>query len=188
MTDDDSAPEAPRRRRPVQREHLLQVAIRHFARDAIDLHPDDYLFVAFDSAQKSTDNQRARMVSRGVLPGFPDCGLFLNLQMAVFAEIKWHNGKVSPEQDRVLSQLRALGHYADVVRTVDEYRKLLNKSSVPLRNNAALIAADLDLKVQARIAAAESRAASPGGGRVRSAPRFTAGKRLGRRMNLKGMG
>lgn len=183
---DDSEPEVPRRR-PVQREHLLQVAIRQFARDAIDLSADRYMFMAIDSAQKATDNQRARMVARGIVPGAWDTVLFVRHCMPLWAEIKVGRNKLSRDQIDFGSRVEGLGHAGAMVSSVQEYGSLLMQRGVPLRLTWVVIAADLDLKVQARITKAEARVATPGSGRVKAAPRYTPGKRAYARGHAKGL-
>lgn len=185
MTDPaDMAPhdDAPRRR-PVQREWELQRACRVFCRDAIDLPPTHWQFLAFDSAQKATDNQRARMVARGVVPGTPDCAVFAASMPPVWLELKWgKNSRPSSDQTLLLGKLNDLGHYAAIARSVSDVRFHLGAAGIPLRRNAELIAADLDLKVAARISKAEQRSITPGLAPKR-APRFLSNKRMTKTLN-----
>lgn len=174
--------DAPRKR-PVMREHELAKAVRVFVRDALDVPPIHYQFFAFDSAQKATDNQRARMIARGIVVGTPDTLLCVIGMRPLWCELKWGKGKPSEDQDRLLQKLYNMGHGVAVANSVLNYRDHVASWKVPLRANAALIAQDLDLKVAARIAAAETRAANPASGRVRAAgPRYLAGKKLAKRI------
>lgn len=176
--------DAPRKR-PVQREHELTRAIKIFVRDAIGVPPAQYQFFVFDSAQKATDNQRARMVQRGVVVGCPDTVLFVSGMKPMWCELKYGAGKLSDDQARLLDKLDLMDHAVACLRSVTTYGMYLDRCGVPLRNNAKIIAADLDLKVQARIVKAEQRVASPGHPR-KPGPRYLAGKRIARAMHDKG--
>lgn len=180
--DDDT----PARRRPVQREHELAKAVRVFVRDAIDVLSSDYQFFAFDSAQKATDNQRARMISRGIVVGTPDTLLCVKDHKPLWCELKWKAGKPSDDQNRLLQKLYDMGHGAAVANSVHNYMLHLRSWRVPLRSQAELIAADLDLKVSARIAKAEHRVATPARA-PKPTPRFTAGKRTTKRWAKAGL-
>lgn len=181
MSDEDNV--APARKRPVAREHFLQSACRVFARDAIDVPPEKYQFLSFDSAQKATDNQRARMVARGVLPGTWDAMICIADRLPIWTEFKHGSGKLTPDQNLFGLKMSVLGHGGGVARSVRDFMLLLKDADVPLRRNAELIAEDLDLKVKARIARAEIRLVTPG--HTRSAPRYTLGKRAYRGANAK---
>lgn len=178
--------DVPPRKRPVQREHELTRAIRVFVRDAIDVPTSAYQFFVFDSAQKATDNQRARMVSRGVVVGCPDTLLFVVGLKPIWCELKWGVGKMSDDQKRLLDKLDLMDHATACLKSVERYCMYLQACGVPLRPNAALIAADLDLKVAARIAKAEQRLTVPGRA-SKPSPRFTFGKRAAARAHSKGM-
>jgi hypothetical protein len=180
MSGGDGAP----RRRPVQREHELSKAVRVFVRDALDIIPTNYQFFAFDSAQKATDNQRARMVARGIVVGCPDTLLCAYGFQPFWAELKYGKNKPSGDQNRLIEKLVHIGHHVCVIRSVAEYAGALNRLKFPLRQNWLLIAADLDLKVDARITKAEQRIATPGRA-PKAAPRYTASKRMARKMYAK---
>lgn len=177
----------PVRKRPVQREHELQRGCLQFCRDAIDLPPKDFQLFAFDSAQKATDNQRARMMSRGVIPGTPDLCLFVKHKSPIWFELKWGNNKLSLDQDRLARKLSAMGHYAYCINSINGALIGLGLALIPMRPNAALIAADLDLKVQARVAKAEQRATSPASVKVRAEPRYRFGKTAYKRAHARGL-
>jgi hypothetical protein len=173
-------------RRHIAREHFLQVAIRQFVRDAI-ANPPHYFFMAMNAPLNATVNQRARAVAAGEIQGRPDTVLFCPNGNTLWAEIKHGKGKTSTAQEDVMSRLRLIGHQTAVVNSVEAYCIYLRMCKVALRPNAELIAADLDLKVAARIIKAEHRASSPGRA-TRTEPRFTATVRLARRMNRDGLG
>lgn len=187
MSDDSEPASAAARRRPVQREHEIQRACRQFIRDGMDVKPDDYQLFSFDAAQKGTLNQRARATARGVITGTPDCALFVRGHPPFWIEVKHGWRETSPQQEQLLAKLVFLGHQTCIVRSVHELWRAIKQSDVPLRGNAELIAMDLDLKVQARIARAEVRVATPGTGRVKAAPRFSPSKRAYGRGHAKGM-
>jgi hypothetical protein len=174
------------RKRPVQREHELAKAVRIFVRDALDVPIADYQFFAFDSAQKATDNQRARMIARGIVVGTPDTLLCIKQHQPFWCELKWGNNTTSDDQKRLLDKLLVMGHHVGVTRSVVGYCMLLHLARIPLRSSARLIATDLDLKVQARIAKAEQRSASPASSH-KTTPRFTASKRVTKRWAKAGL-
>jgi hypothetical protein len=181
---DDDLEKTPRRH--IAREHYLQVAIKQFVRDAI-ANPPHYFFMAMNAPLNATVNQRARAVAAGEIQGRPDTVLFCPKGNTLWAEVKHGKGRTSTAQEDVMDRLRLIGHQATVVNSVAGYCSYLKMNGVELRPNAELIAADLDLKVAARIQKAEQRASSPGRA-TRTAPRFTATVRLARRMNKMGMG
>lgn len=176
------------RRRPVQREHFLQVAIKQFTRDAIDLSPDQFVFMSFDAALNATMNQRVRAVARGEIQGRPDTLLCVKGHRPLWAELKTATGRVSPAQEQMLERLRGIHHAAEVIRTVYDYWDYLQGYSIPLRRNAELIAQDLDLKVAARIAKAEERSRNPVKSSHKAQPRYLVPKRIARSMNTRRMG
>lgn len=176
----------PTPRRHIAREHYLQVAIKQYCRDAI-ANPPNYIFMAMNAPLNATVNQRARAVAAGEIQGRPDTVLFCPRGKTLWAEIKHGNGKTSRAQEDVMDRLRLIGHQATVVNSVASYHSYLAMNGVELRRLAQLVADDLDLKVAARIQKAEQRASSPGRA-TRAAPRFTAGRKLARRMNQTGMG
>jgi hypothetical protein len=182
MSDDfESTP-----RRHIAREHYLQVAIKQYCRDAI-ANPPHYLFMAMNAPLNATVNQRARAVAAGEIQGRPDTVLFCPQGKTLWAEIKYGNGKTSRAQEDVMNRLRLIGHQATVVNSVAGYHSYLAMNGVELRRLSEIIAADLDLKVAARIAKAEQRASSPGRA-TRTPLRFTAGRRLTKKMHDREMG
>ena len=59
-------------------------------------------------------------VFRGLPKGFSDILAILPGGRAVFIEVKTQSGKLSPEQEKFIAKMQALGAIAGVVRSVSE--------------------------------------------------------------------
>jgi hypothetical protein len=76
----------------------------------------------------------------------------------------------------VLARLASVGHYVTWCTSVEAYRAWLAGIDVPLRRNAALIAAHHDARVAAEIARAEAKRDAPQRAARVSQPKPSAGR------------
>ena len=65
-----------------------------------------------------------RLVPLGLLPGAADL-LIINQGRAIFVEVKDATGKQSPKQKEFEDYCRELGLYYEVVRSLEEFKKML---------------------------------------------------------------
>lgn len=74
----------------------------------------------------------ARARSLGTVKGFPDILVLPDTsRIPMFFEVKSGSGKLTEAQELVVQQLRALGYFVGVVRSVDEVAALLKAWEIP---------------------------------------------------------
>jgi hypothetical protein len=183
---DDSLPPEDKPKRPrIPREAWRQEKAVVFVREAVRC---PYTFMAFDRSEKRNARSHLFEAKRGVRPDTPDSLLIARIPGGqtwhVWAEWKAPGQRPGEGQLDALERLRGLGDHATWCVTIDEYRLFLAHCGVPLVANAEYLAMHYDGMVDSRIAKAEgrvvpvvkkSRSRKPG-------PRFTAGKRMARRI------
>jgi hypothetical protein len=156
----------------VNREHILQVKLRKWVRDAVAV---PHVFLAFDSAKQATMNQRAREASRGVATGTPDCVLHIDGVPPIYCELKAPGNKPTPAQEYMGVRLMEAGCFWSWLSSIEDYRLWMVALGVPLQTNAEYLALIADGQVWTAIARAEAkRPAKPRG--TKAEPRYTAGK------------
>jgi hypothetical protein len=146
----------------IEREHILQRHLREFVRDAVL----DGEFFAFDRSKPAGRFTHLRERARGVRKGTPDTLLCLADRMPIWCELKAPGEEPSGAQNDVGADLQRLGHVWFWTTTVTAYHAELVRLSVPMRANAALLAAHHDACVEGVIATAERKR-----GAVPKAPR-----------------
>lgn len=165
----------------VQVEHIIQRYLKKWVRDYVDC---PHMFLSFDSAQKATENARARAASRGILSGTPDT-LLITGRGSIWCELKAPGNEPTDLQSAVGAKLMALGHSWSWVSSVVVYCEWLAALGVPLRPSAQVGALDADLRAKAAID--KKRGAAPKSYRSKKEPRFLASKRKARSWNADGI-
>lgn len=176
----DSEDVEPKRR--IMREHILQArgVVPWATKAALDI---PFEFMSFDSAGKQTDSQRIFGAARGITKATPDTVLFLNLELPLWVELKWGDAKPDADQLVMHDRLRSLGHEVYVANSVMNFCIAWLEAGVPLRPGARLAAEQYDAKVAAVIARLEGAAPAKKSRPRKAPPRFTAGRRLSRRIH-----
>src|SRR6185437_7393310 len=172
------------RRRPIDREHILQKHIKKFAEEAVIGGE----FLAFDRAKKAGRFTHIRERARGVRKGNADTLLRVPTHPGIWCEIKW--GKNTPDDDQIefSRRMKAVGDIWFWTTTVTAYFTKLKELGVQMRANAALIATDHDARVLGEIMREEAkRGAVPKVARTKTVPRFLAGKRFTARARKSGV-
>jgi hypothetical protein len=167
----------------IPRETWRQEKAVVFARDAI---VGPHIFMAHDRSRAKSSKEHLWQAKRGVRKGTPDTQLILPGGLHAWFEFKAPGQRVASgdDQDLMLAKLRSLGDEADWGVTIEDMRAFWAEHNVPMVPNAAYRAMVLDGLVDSRIAKAEGavpvvkKAARPG----KVQPRFTAGKRMARRI------
>lgn len=146
--------DAPARRKPIAREHILQKHVRAFARDAIDAPHE--LF-AFDRAKAAGKFSHLVQKSRGVRAGTPDTLLRVAGIAPIWVELKAPGNSPDPAQRDIGQRLQAVGDVWFWASSVEGYRAGLVAAGVPLRPNAELLAQHHDASVAGVIETAEQK-------------------------------
>lgn len=168
--------------RPIHKEHILQVRVRLFVRDAVDARHE---FLGFDRSQASARFSHDRERAKGMRKGTADTLLMVLGMPDVWAELKRFGEKPEKGGDQEVfgEDVTAVGRFWFWADTVEGYRQGLIRCDVPLRANSAYLAMYYDGIVESVIAKAEmTRGVVPKAARSRKTPlRFAAkGKRAGR--------
>lgn len=138
---------------PIQREAILQKHVKQFVRDAVDAAHE--LF-AFDRGKASGRFTHLAQAGRGVRKGTPDTQLCVMGFPPIWAELKAPGEKLRDDaQEDIGRRLIAIGHEWFWTNSVDGYRQEIARRGVPLRANAALLAAHHDASVAGVILTAE---------------------------------
>lgn len=136
----------------IQREHILQKHIKLFVRDAVAARHE---FFAFDRTQNTGQFSHMRQKARGVRKGTPDTLLRVQGIVPIWCELKAPGNKPDADQCAMGAALTALGDLWFWCDNVLDYYDHLYGHGVPMRQNAALIAAQHDGAVRSLIAKAE---------------------------------
>lgn len=124
-----------------QPEHNLQVQIVKFVRDCVDV---PHVFLGFDRSRKQSAMQHVREKARGLRAGTADTLLLPRPCPPIWVELKAPGNKPSESQLEFAADVQRVGclwYWAD---SVARYRECLIIAGVPLRPNAAIVAAHLD--------------------------------------------
>lgn len=141
--------------RPINREHILQVALVRFVREAVAA---PHQFLAFDRSKAAGQFSHMREKARGVRAGTPDTLLIVAGMPPIWAELKAPGNKPTPEQIAMGDSLMALGCWWSWVTSVGTYYEWVRSIGVELRANAEFLAMHADAGVRSKIAAAETKA------------------------------
>ncbi len=138
----------------IQREHILQVRIREFVRDAVDAPHE---FLAFDRSAAGGQFTHDRERSRGIRSGTADTLLMVAGMPDIWVELKRRGEKPEPggDQEKFGEAVIAVGRMWFWADTVESYHQGLVRCGVPLRANAAFQAMHKDGRVDTIIAKAE---------------------------------
>jgi VRR-NUC domain len=150
----------------IPRETWRQEKAVVFARDAI---VGAHKFLAHDRAKANRDKSHLWQARRGVRKGTPDTQLVLPNGKTIWFEFKAPGKRPDEDQERMLADLRAMGHAAGWGVTIEDMRRFWVTNGVPLVTNAEYRALVLDGLVDSRIAKAEG--AVPGPKKKRRAAR-----------------
>lgn len=178
--------ETAQRKKPIQREHILQGRVFRFASHAIDLTSDQYQFFSFDRSGQSGRFTHAREAECGVRRSTLDTLLEIVGYPDIWWEAKDKGEEPSREQYQMIEKLRAMGRHAGWGDSVLSYCKFLMTVGAPLVPNAAYQAMVLDAHVETLIARAEIKR----DGKTRKpkiVPRFVAGKQFVARAGKRGI-
>jgi hypothetical protein len=163
------------RRRPIDREHILQKHLKKFAEEAVIGGE----FLAFDRAKKMGQFSHMRERARGVRKGNADTLLRVAGLPPIWCEVKYGKNVPDDDQEEFGRRMQAVGDIWFWTTSVVAYFTRLKGLNVPLRANAALIAMDHDARVLGEVMSAEEkRDGAPKVARIKAVPRFTARKRM----------
>lgn len=139
--------------RPINREHILQVALVRFVREAVAA---PHQFLAFDRSKASGAFSHMREKARGVRAGTPDTLLIVENKPVIWCELKAPGNKPTPEQIAMGDNLMALGCWWSWVTSVDAYFEWIRSIGVEMRANAEFLAMHADAGVRTKIEKAEA--------------------------------
>tara|TARA_R110000868_G_scaffold137978_2_gene351709 strand:+ start:1063 stop:1587 length:525 start_codon:yes stop_codon:yes gene_type:complete len=140
---------------PIPREHLLQVALVKWCREAI---ATPHTLLGFDRAKALGQFSHMREKARGVRAGTPDTLLIVAGVPPIWAELKAPGNRPTPEQEAMGDTLMRLGCYWSWVTTIGTYHAWMVSLGIRLHPNAELLATMADASVQSKIARAEIKA------------------------------
>jgi hypothetical protein len=140
--------------RPINREHILQVALVRFVRDAVSAPHE---FLAFDRSKAAGQFSHMREKARGVRAGTPDTLLLVEGKAPIFCELKAPGNKPTEQQIDMGNRLMAVGCWWSWVTSVSTYFEWIKSIGVELRANAEFLAMHADAGVRSKIAAAETK-------------------------------
>jgi hypothetical protein len=141
--------------KPINREHILQVALVRFVRDAVSAPHE---FLAFDRSKAAGQFSHMREKARGVRAGTPDTLLLVEGKAPIFCELKAPGNKPTEQQIDMGDRLMAVGCWWSWATSVGTYFEWIRSIGVELRANAEFLAMHADAGVRSKIAAAETKA------------------------------
>ena len=115
---------------PIVAEHDLQVAFTDAMRV---LAPPDVVFTSWDLANARSAVEGARKKRRGCLPGWPDCSVWWNGQVALIELKRARGWALSDAQKALHPRLAAAGHPVIIGHTVEDTLRALQDRGCPLR-------------------------------------------------------
>ncbi len=71
------------------------------------------------------EGNKTRYIKTGIA-GLPDIAVMLPYGIMLFLEVKNEKGKLSEKQKEFFEKARELGHYCEVVRSIDDVEKILS--------------------------------------------------------------
>lgn len=138
----------------INREHILQVALVRFVREAVAA---PHQFLAFDRSKAAGQFSHMREKARGVRAGTPDTLLIVAGMPPIWCELKAPGNKPTPEQIDIGDSLLTLGCCWSWVTSVGTYYEWIRSIGVELRANAEFLAMHADAGVLSVIARAEEK-------------------------------
>jgi hypothetical protein len=141
--------------KPIPREHMLQVALVKWCREAI---ATPHTLLAFDRSRAFGQFSHMREKARGVKAGTPDTLLIVYGVPPIWCELKAPGNKPAPEQEAMGDTLMRLGCYWSWATSVGTYHAWLVSLGIRLHPNAELLATLADAGVLAKIGRAEIKA------------------------------
>ena len=124
-----------------QLEHNLQTKIVGFVRDCVI---PDHEFWANDRSRKQSEFQHVREKARGIRPGIADTTLAVVGMPEIYIELKWPPNKPTDAQLAFGQAMQRIGRKWYWADSVERFRECLVSAGVVMRNNAWLVAAQLD--------------------------------------------
>lgn len=141
--------------RPINREHILQVALVRFVREAVSAPHE---FMSFDRGKAAGQWSHMREKARGVKAGTPDVLLLVEGKAPIWCELKAPGNKPTEQQVDMGNRLMAVGCWWSWVTSVSTFHEWVRSIGVELRANAEFLAMHADAGVLSKIAAAETKA------------------------------
>lgn len=141
--------------RQINREHILQVALVRFVREAVSAPHE---FMSFDRGKAAGQWSHMREKARGVKAGTPDVLLLVEGKAPIWCELKAPGNKPTEQQVDIGNRLMAVGCYWSWVTDIGTYHAWLVSLGIRLHPNAELLATLADAGVLSKIAAAETKA------------------------------
>lgn len=102
-------------------ESRLQSACVRVYRMCVPARHRDALFAIPNGAHVS-EGYRYRLLSEGMIAGWPDLGLCIPDGKILWFELKTKTGYISPHQKMVHEMLHALGHKVIIIRDVQHFK------------------------------------------------------------------
>ena len=141
--------------RQINREHILQVALVRFVREAVSAPHE---FMSFDRGKAAGQWSHMREKARGVKAGTPDVLLLVEGKAPIWCELKAHGNKPTEQQTDMGNRLMAVGCWWSWVTSVSTFYDWIRSIGVEVRANAEFLAMHADAGVLSKIAAAETKA------------------------------
>lgn len=141
--------------RQINREHILQVALVRFVREAVSAPHE---FMSFDRGKAAGQWSHMREKARGVKAGTPDTLLLVEGKAPIFCELKAPGNKPTEQQIDMGNRLMAVGCWWSWVTSVSTFYEWIRSIGVELRANAEFLAMHADAGVLSKIASAETKA------------------------------
>lgn len=138
--------------RQINREHILQVALVRFVREAVSAPHE---FMSFDRGKAAGQWSHMREKARGVKAGTPDVLLLVEGKAPIWCELKAPGNKPTEQQIDMGNRLMAVGCWWSWVTSVSTFREWIRSIGVELRANAEFLAMHADASVASVIARAE---------------------------------
>jgi VRR-NUC domain len=144
--------------RQINREHILQVALVRFVREAVSAPHE---FMSFDRGKAAGQWSHMREKARGVKAGTPDVLLLVEGRAPIWCELKAPGNKPTEQQIDMGNRLMAVGCWWSWVTSVSTFHEWIRSIGVELRANAEFLAMHADAGVLSKIATAETKAGKP---------------------------
>lgn len=109
----------------------IQQACVRIYRMRVPARYKDCLF-SIPNGADTTDKNRMRLVSEGLVSGWPDMGLCLPSGKVLWFELKTPSGVLSSKQVDVHRLLQSLGHKVIIIRTVQQFSDELTTNAKEL--------------------------------------------------------
>ena len=101
------------------------------------LLPSDAVWTTWEARNAASAAEGARRKRLGLLPGWPDAGVFYRGRLVLLELKRSRYGVLSPAQRELHPRLAAAGFPVAVVRSVPEVLDALSAAGVPLRGRVA---------------------------------------------------